>query len=273
MRIWTPLLLLLLLAPTPAAAQAGPAAPEIGVLIERIALALGGVKGGSRVLETADGLDFVFDRTVRDSTTRADWTATHGYFVLDGGRRRRLDIRVATAKGVDSAAVVDGDRAWLIVDGEVSDLEPAAADARMGEYTPARLFSVPLALAAEGRQILGDAALQVAARVDEGGKARFILVGGEGDDSVRLEVDARTYLPLEVAFKSPSGDVAYRYGRYKEVAKGLVIPFEREFHRNGILVSRTTVKRLRLEGPKDPQLFERSQVALGALDRPGDAAP
>ncbi len=163
--------------------------------------------------------------------------------------------------------MVAGESAWLIVDGESHDLDVAAAEGRMGEFTPARLFSVPLALASEGRQILGDAALEVAARVDDGGKARFILVGGEGDDSVRLEVDARTYLPLEVAFKSPSGDVAYRYGRYKEVSKGLVVPFEREFHRNGILVSKTSVTRFKLGGPKADSLFDRSVLTLPPLDR------
>lgn len=267
------LLLLLTLLPATAQAQAGPAAPEIGVLIERISMALGGGRGGARTLDNAPELHFVFDRTVRDSTTRKEWTATHSYVVASGGKQRRLDLRVAGDKGVDSAAVVDGDDAWLIVDGELHELEPAAADARMREFTPARLFSVPLALAAEGRQILGDAALEVAARVDEGGKARFILVGGEGDDSVRLEVDARTYLPLEVAFKSPSGDVAYRYGRYKEVSKGLVIPFEREFHRGGILISRTSVTRFKLQAPKTDALFDRSRLSLPALDRPGTADP
>ncbi len=268
----TLLTMLLLLLPASATAQAGPAAPEIGVLIERISLALGGQKGGAQVLEAADELHFVFERTVRDSTTRKEWTATHGYVVLEDGKKRRLDLRVQGDKGVDSASVVSGSSAWLIVDGESHDLQPAAADARMGEFTPARLFSVPLALAAEGRQILGDAALEVAARVDEGGAARFILVGGQGEDSVRLEVDARTYLPLEVAFKSPSGDVAYRYGRYKEVRKGLVVPFEREFHRNGILVSKTSVTRFKLEAPTGQGLFDRSRVDLAPLDRPGKSA-
>jgi hypothetical protein len=262
---------LLLLLPATASAQTGPAAPEIGVLIERISLALGGGKGGARVLSKANELEFIFDRTVRDSTSRKEWKASHGYIVADGGSRRRLDLRVAGDKGVDSASVVVGTEAWLIVDGEAHDLEVAAADARMSEFSPARLFSVPLALAAEGRQILGDAALEVAARVDDGGKARFILVGGEGDDSVRLEVDARSYLPLEVAFKSPSGDVAYRYGRYKEVSKGLVVPFEREFHRNGILVSKTSVSRFRLEAPQAATLFDRSHLKLPALDRPPKA--
>ena len=267
------LLLVLFLFPASVSAQTGPAAPEIGVLIERISLALGGQRGGARVLDEADELHFVFDRTVRDSTTRKEWTASHGYVVLESGRKRRLDLRVKGDKGVDSASVVDGETAWLIVDGEASPLEPAAADARMGEFTPARLFSVPLALASEGRQILGDAALEVAARIDEGGTARFILVGGQGEDSVRLEVDARTYLPLEVAFRSPSGDVAYRYGRYKEVSRGLVVPFEREFHRDGILVSKTSVTRFKLEGPGRPELFDRSRLELAPLDRPGKRAP
>ena len=266
-----PLLLLLLplLLPTPAVA--GPAAPEIGVLIGRISQALGGSEGGAPVLEAQDQVEFVFRRTVRDAVTTKELTADHRYVSLEGGERLRLDIRMVDGEGKDSAAVVDGDQAWLLVEGEKHDAEADVVTGRLIEFSPERLFSVPLALASEGKQILGDAALSVVGRVDDKGKGRFILLGtdAEGNETARLEVDAHSYQPLEVAFRSPSGEVVYRYGDYRQVADGLIVPFEREFLRNGIRISRTEVRRLSLHVPADPDRFDSSKRVLLKLKMGG----
>lgn len=264
MRALIPFLLLSLL---PATALAGPAAPEIGVLIGRISQALGGPDGGAPVLEKQKEIDFLFRRTVRDAVTTKELTADHRFVRLERGNRLRLDIRMVDGDGKDSAAVVDGDGAWLIVKGDKHDAEADVVAGRLTEFSPERLFSVPLALASEGKQILGDAALSVVGRVDDKGKGRFILVGtdAEGNETARLEVDAHTYQPLEVAFRSPSGEVVYRYGDYREITDGLIVPFEREFLRNGIRISRTVVKRLSLRVPDDPDRFDAGKRALPKL--------
>lgn len=262
------LLFLLLLAPLlPATGHAGPAAPEIGVLIGRISQALGGPDGGAPVLEGQSSIDFLFRRTVRDAVTTKELTADHRYVSLDAGERLRLDIRMVDGDGKDSAAVVDGDSAWLIVQGDKHDAEVDVVSGRLTEFSPDRLFSVPLALASEGEQILGDAALSVVGRVDDRGKGRFILLGtdAEGNETARLEVDAHTYQPLEVAFRSLSGEVVYRYADYRQITEGLIVPFEREFLRNGIRISRTEVKRLALRVPDDPDRFDPGNRHLPKL--------
>jgi len=254
----------------PAQAGSAPPAPEISVLIERISLALGGSEGGREVLESQNELDFVFRRTVRDSITTRELTADHRLVMRRSDGQLRLDIRMVEGSGKDSAAVVDGDAAWVLVGGALHEAEADVVEGQLREFSPARLFSVPLALASEGRQILGDAALTVAGRVDDRGKARFILVGldASGMETARLEVDARSYRPLEVAFRSPSGEVVYRYGDYREVAEGLIVPFEREFLRNGIRISRTEVYRLGLRIPADARRFDREERDLPKLDLP-----
>ena len=256
--------LILLLSLLPSAALAGPAAPEIGVLIGRISQALGGAEGGAPVLSAQEEIDFLFRRTVRDAVTTKELTADHRYVSLDSGARLRLDIRMVDGDGKDSAAVVDGDAAWLLVDGDKHGAQADVVAGRLAEFSPARLFSVPLALASEGKQILGDAALSVVGRVDDKGKGRFILLGtdADGNETARLEVDAHSYQPLEVAFRSPSGEVVYRYGDYRQVAPGLIVPFEREFLRNGIRISRTEVKRLALHVPDDPSRFDPESRSL-----------
>ncbi len=245
--------------------QGAPAAPEIGVLIERISRALGGPEGGRGVLDGKAELEFAFRRTVRDAITTKEVTADHRYVVERAGRR--LDIRMVDGEGTDSAVVVHGEEAWVVAGGKKHDADPALVLARLEEFSPGRIFSVPLALATEGRQILGDAELAVVGRIDDAGKSRFILVGQdeEGVETARLEVDARTYRPVEVAFRSPSGEVVYRYADYREVEPGLVVPFEREFLRNGNRVSRTVVSRLGFRVPADPVRFDADALRLSPL--------
>ncbi len=238
--------------------------PPLDALVGRISMSLGGTEGGAVVLQKAAAFDLVFRRTIKDSHSRDEVTADHRYLWLDRGKRRRLDIRMVDGDGKDSASVITPKEAWLLVDGGVHDVDVEAATAQLTEFDPLRLFSVPFALGAEGRQILGAASLSAAEKDGD----RFVLVGRdeEGAETSRLEVDARTYRPVMVQFHSSSGDVEYRYGDYREIVDGLLVPFEREFWRNGTRISRTEVSRFRLKAPQDaPGLFDRAGSQLAAL--------
>jgi len=242
-------------------------APEVDVLIERVSLALGGARGGARVLETATVVDFTYRRSIKESSSGRKVTAVHRYLEVAADGRTRLDIRVRSGKGKDSATILSGEQAWLIVDEARHEVASGAVQPRLLEFSPARLFSVPLALAADGPQMLGDAALTLAGRVNDAGSARFILVGtgSDGKETARLEVDARSYRPAEVAFRSAGGDIVYRYADYREVSPGLIIPYRREFLRNGILLSSTEVLRFEINGKVDDSFFDPSQTSLPAL--------
>ncbi|MBJ95249.1 MAG: hypothetical protein CMP23_12375 [Rickettsiales bacterium] len=262
--------LALLLPPWLGASQALGGAPEMGVLIERMSRALGGSSGGARALEQAELIDVVFQRKVKESSSGRKMTALHRFVQVGAGQRSRLDIRIAEGKGRDSATIVRDGAAFLLVDGAVHEISLAAVEARLGEFSPFRLFSVPLALATDGPQMLGDAALVLAGKVGSGRDSRFILVGkgADGSETARLELDANSYRPVEVAFRSAGGDIVYRYGDYRELRKGLIVPFRREFIRNGILLSTTEVLSFVTEGPVDDSLFDTAGAELEPL--PGD---
>lgn len=249
---------------------AAPDGPELNALIERISLALGGQDGGEAVLEKAKNYSFTFRRSITDAPSGRQVTADHRYLFHQGGKRVRLDIRIRSGKGKDSATVVVGEDAWLLVAGERHALDPETASGRLGEFTPQWLFSVPLALATDGRQLLGGASLSLAGRVREKGADRFILVGtgADGEETARLEIDARSYRPVEIAFRSSGGNVVYRYGDYREVEPGLVLPFRREFLRNGIEVSSTEVFQLSLSKVGDSGLFAPEALELPELRAP-----
>jgi len=260
----------LVLAATPLAVSAS--APTLDALVGRISMSLGGPNGGAKIVDGAPAIELVFRRTLKDSHSRDEITADHRY--VESGERRRLDVRVIEGDGKDSAAVI-GDGSWLIVDGAVHEVEPSAVSAQLGEFDPRRLWSVPFALASEGREILQAASLEVEGRHEtDAGFAYLLLVGRneEGEETSRVEVDAETYHPTKVQFLSSSGQVEYRYGDYRRVADGLLVPFVREFHRNGTRISRTEVTRFKLVAPKDEaKLFDRAVTKLAPLPAPKGA--
>ena len=248
-------------------ARAEPTLPTVEAVVEGLSKSLGGKRGGLEVLERSDGLDFVFDRTVRDSLSRTTMEASHRLVRTDGGSRLRLDVRVSGDDGVDSAAIVVGQEAWVVAEGERHEADADALKSRLVEFAPERLFSVPLTLAADGATILGDAVLTLRLEKVEG-KDRLLLLGeGKDGSTTRILLERSTYRPVEVAFRSLSGDLVYRYDDYREVTPGLVIPFVREFYRNEIRVSRTSVRRFGLKVPNPDPLFSPEARDLPKLPK------
>ena len=256
------LVLATLLSPRAAVAQAD--TPKLGVVAQRVSQALGGQRGGMAQIDRARELDFVFVREVRDSWSHKTVVANHRLLLMKGGTRLRLDVRVNGDEGVDSASVIDGSSAWVLAEDEKHDADPGALRSRLAEFSPERLFAVPLSLADGARDVLFEANLRVTRRSPEDG-GQLVLVG-EGTDAgdTRIVLDAN-YRPVEVAFRSLSGPVMYRYDDYREVAPGLIIPFIREFHRNGKRVERTTVRRFWLHARTSGDLFNPEKVKLGPL--------
>ena len=258
-------LLLSLAAPSEGAAQGD--VPPLSALTERISLSLGGAEGGRKVLEAAADIEFVYRRTLHEVLSDGEITADHRYVAERERTRIRLDVRIVRGDGKDSATILDGEEAHLLVDGAAHVVKADNVRSRLREFGPDRLFSVPLALAADGRQLLGDTDFTVQERRVDPAGARLVLVALDdaGEETARLEVDARNYRPTSVAFRSPAGMVAYRYGDYREVAPGLIVPFEREFSRNGRTVSTTRVLAFRLSASPDPARFNPEVTSLGPI--------
>lgn len=238
-------------------------APPLDALVGRISMSLGGPSGGSKVLDDAPGVEMVFRRTVRESHSSKELTADHRYVESKG--RIRVDVRMVEGDGKDSAMVLDTEEGWLLADGGLHPIDRGALIAQLGEFDPRRLWSVPFALASEGRQILQAASLEVEGRVKDDEGDRIVMVGRdeEGEETSRVEVDAANYRPTRVQFLSSSGRVEYRYADWREAAPGLIVPFLREFYRNGTRLSRTRVVALELRAPQSAaRLFDRDETGL-----------
>lgn len=246
---------------------AAPEPPSIQHVVEQVARSLGGREGGRAALLQAKELDFVFRRTVRDVLTGKELVADHRFVAMDAGDRIRLDIRIVSGDGKDSGTVVTPDRAWVVAEGARHEISSGNPRSRLGEFAPSRIFSVPFALGADGAELLGDAAIDVVGWTGEGADRRLLLLGRDaaGEESARLELDAARMWPVRVSFVSTGGQVVYRYADYREIAPGLVVPFERELLRNGQRVSSIKVLRLKLDVRDGAGLFDPELSTLPAI--------
>ena len=254
-------------------ARAADTLPSLDDAVARMRAALGGGPQHG-VLKDGTELDFAFRRTVRDVITGKVLTADHRYLVKENGANLRLDIRLVEGDGVDSATVVRGDRSWLFTSAGRHDVAPEIARSRIAEFAPEHLFSVPLAIAADAEGLVADASMAVLGYVEDKAGRRLVLTGRDEDgvERARLELDATTWLLVGVSFISPGGHVIYRYGDYREVAPGLVLPFRREFLRNGQNQSTITVDWLRLQPGAEAGVFDPDVGTLRPI-KPGAALP
>jgi hypothetical protein len=234
----------------PAAAQraetadTGPAAPA--ELIGAAALALGGSEGGHVALAALPGYRLVYTMEVHDTASGRAFTAEHRYEVGED-RSVRLTVDVTRGKdGVDSVAYAGVDEAWVESEGEKTDFLPAEVRQRVLDFSPERLFQVPLELGPKGIDALPAEVHErlVAEVIVEGDHAGDVVVRAvdDGDEEqVSMRLDDEDGLPREASFASVAGRITYRFDDYREVSDGLVIPFRRQFLRNGILLSDLTV--------------------------------
>ena len=213
-------------------------APSAEELIAEAAEALGGKKGGHLALVGLPGYRIVYRMTVHNAMTGKEYTAVHEYEAgLDGSRR--LTVDVVDGGGVDSVAFAGQGEGWVEADGEKTEFTADEVRQRIDDFSPGRLFQVPLELGPGGMDALpvevhDSLALE---QTEDGGDLVVRSADDGGNQQVRLVFGERGGPPLEATFQSIAGNITYRFDDYRAVADGLVIPWKRQFLRNGILLS------------------------------------
>lgn len=270
MRPTVPLLCCLLIA-LPAAAKkappgadgdaATPAEPEVAPSVEELisaaSAALGGAQGGHQALAGLSGYRLTYDMDVTDHWSGQNFTAKHEY-VRGLDASIKLEVNVVSGEGKDSVAFVGAEEAWVEADGERTDFAAEEVRARVDDFAAEALFQVPLDLAVRGVDAIPEPVRdRLSSEVTEGEEGRRHVVravDGDDEEAVRLVFDPETGLPLEASFASPAGRITYRFGGYKEVADGLVLPHARTFFRNGVQLSELKLRKFEvLGGPEKPK--------------------
>ena len=212
--------------------------PTAEELIAGAADALGGKKGGHVALAGLPGYRVVYRMKVHNAMTGKEYTAIHEYEAgLDGSRR--LTVDVIEGGGVDSVAFAGQTEGWVEADGEKTEFTPDEVRQRIDDFSPGRLFQVPLELGPGGMDALpvevhDSLALEPS---DDGDEFVVSSTDEQGNQQVRLVFGERDGPPLEATFHSIAGHITYRFDDYRAVADGLVIPWKRQFLRNGVLLS------------------------------------
>lgn len=215
-------------------------------LITAASNALGGARGGHEALVGLPGYRLIYKMEVHDPRSGNDYTAHHIYtHGLDGSVR--LEVKILDGDGEDSVAVAGADGGWVEVDGEKTEFEAAEVLQRIDDFSPQRLFQVPLELAPRGLEAFPEEVRDalVSEWVDEEDHAAGVAVRSSSEaqeEQVRMVLDGATHLPMEASFASVAGKITYVFDDYREVSEGLTVPFQRRFLRNDIQLSALTVE-------------------------------
>ncbi len=234
-----------------AESTAAEVAPPPAELIAAASAALGGPQGGGQALVGLPGYRLTYDMDVTDHWSGQSFKAKHEY-VRGLDASLKLEVKVVSGDGKDSVAYLGGEEAWVEADGERTDFTAEEVRTRIDDFAAETLFQVPLDLAVRGIEALPEPVRdRLISEVTTGEEGKRHVVRAEdtdGQEAVRLVLDPESHLPLEASFTSQAGRITYRFGDYKSVAEGLVLPHARTFFRNDVQLSELTLRKFEVLG-------------------------
>ena len=192
----------------------------------------GGAAGGLALVAESSTLTFQFVREVPVDGKKL--VARHVY--RRSGGSLRLDVDVQRGDGVDSVTVAGpGGGAWVVTDGKTVPRDADRAREIVGRFAPEQLLRVALGVAADIETATAWRGLNV--------------VGPEGDDLVVLQPEGGPSGGLvEVVFsrsdhrlrrltmEQDGKRTVYMFDDYRQLMPGLVVPYETETRRDGVMV-------------------------------------
>lgn len=230
--------------------------PDARAVLRDAVKAHGGERGGLDLVEVASTVSLAYEREVAIDQGRL--IAANRYFRL--GEALRLEIEILEGVGTDSVTVVTtGNAGWVVAGGEPTARDVARTREVLARFSPESLLEIPLGLARDVAQAAAWDDLQVVAtEVVEGRDCwRLEPAGGppavEGLVAAWFDSDAGNLIAAR--WRSPSGELEFRFADYREVAPGVVVPFRSSVQRNGRPVEAVRLLQLLLNTPLEPGLF------------------
>jgi hypothetical protein len=238
-------------------AAAGPvsdavaARAEGGRLLAALVLAHGGgLASDDPVLgiEAWDPVHFRFERSVDlgDGAMRV-W---HDF--ARAGERIRLEVRVMEGEGRNSVTLVDGDQAWLWVDGELHDVAAGPTREALGLFSPAVVLEQAVSFATWAPDLPARSVERASA--DE--PMAWFELERERSDRVLVGLDPADHRVRALVVEGDSAELSWSFGDYQEVRDGLVVPLRLESRFDGHAREHVTVRTLELPDELDASLFD-----------------
>ena len=214
----------------------------------------GGRDGASARLQAAQSIRFRYQRRVPGAVSGDGALVAENEF-LRSGDALRLTVTIEEGEGTDSVTTLTPTQeGWVVVGEEAVSRDGARTLEVLERFSPESVLAIPLGLPEDVETAAAWRGLQTVGQRD----GVWVLRGELGEDEIGLVeagFDATTRRLSWVVWSAERGAVTFRYGEYREVAEGLVAPFDVVIERDGELIEEIRVSELSLGPPLDGGLF------------------
>jgi hypothetical protein len=243
--------------------------PAVQVL-RQAAKAHGGKKGGAMLLREQDKVRYTFSSLTMVGDD--EMKARHTY--LRQGTQSRLEVDVIKGNGVSNTMVLARpDKAWVATHEIVVERDGVQTAQTMARFAPETgLLSIPLGFPVDAKEASEWRGLETTGRVNHEGRSHFrVAPNREGDGEYNpLEAalfQGDTMRLAQVTWVTRGGRVTFKYGDYRPVTEGLIVPHWVRVERNGKLIEEIQVKELDIAPDIDPGVFAEPTVLRGRRHR------
>jgi len=227
--------------------------PDASNILRQAIRAHGGREGGNVVLSASPSILFSYERHVPDGDGGV--VASNRFMRKD--QAIRLEVAIQSGVGEDSITTLTQEpQGWVMVDGEYTERDPQRVLELLERFSPESVLAFPLGLPEDVETAEAWRGLQTVGKTSGDLGVVWVLEGQGGALGLQQAAfDLQDHTLRWVRWISESGEILFYYDDYREIGKGLVIPFITRVERSGRLVEEIRVTDLQLEVRLQDELF------------------
>jgi hypothetical protein len=219
-------------------------------LLSALVLAHGG--GGAQTPRASangwDPIHFRFERRV--DLGEGAMRAWHDYW--RAGEKLRLEVRVMEGEGRNSVTIVDGDHAWLWVDGELHEVAAGPTREAVGLFAP----DVVLEQAVSFATWTADGSARSVQPAWPGEELAWVELEREQGEPVLVGLDMADQRVRELILEGDDDALRWSFADYQEMPGSLLVPLRLESHVGERTREQVVVRSLEAPEQVEPSLFD-----------------
>lgn len=248
-------------------------------IIKKVAIR---INGGQEHEEILNEYLLEFERRVFNSDGKEKFIARHR--VMKKGEELRHDIKLekfikqvnrvkkkrnGAEPPMHSISIINRRGGWLILKDEKFSADRTEILEKIRDFTLEGLFPFILSFLSEFESLTnGINSCKSIEEITGAGKTLSIECPGKNSNpDVVVKIDKKTYLPHSLKLVSTLGRIEYLFSNYRKFKKGILLPQERVFLRNGRLTSRIRIEKFDTSPDLDDSTFDEERVAKGAISK------
>ena len=219
-------------------------------LLSALVLAHGGGGAGAPSVGVAawDPVHFRFERRV--DVGGGALRAWHDYW--RAGDAVRLELRIMEGEGRNSITLIDGDQAWLQVDGELHEVAAGPTREALALFDPAVVLEQAVSFATWSP----DSSARAVLRGPVEGELAWLELEREQGEPVLVGLDPADQRVRELVISGEGDALRWSFADYQEMPGGLVVPLRLESHFGEATREQVVVRSLEVPEQADGTLFD-----------------